>query len=382
MPRYRLAPFPLAAALAMSAITAQAANPLQAQVDEVIQPLMQEHKIAGMAVALYADGQAHYFNYGVANKADNSPVSADTLFEVGSLSKTYTATLAALASAEGKLDLKAPAQRYQPALAGTPLGEASVLEFGAYSADCLPLQFPDAVHTDEQVLAFFRHWQPVAKHGTQRCYSNPSLGLFGDLAARAQQRPFAELMTEGLLPQMGLKHTYLHVPADAQRLYAQGYDAHDQPVRVSSGPFADAAYGIKTNATDLLRYVRLHMQPAELAPTLQKAAAITQAGYFQVGSMTQGLGWERYPYPASLDTLVNGNSSKFALAPQATRRLDPELPAVPDAWYNKTGATNGFGAYVAFIPAQGKAIVLLANRNYPNEARVRAAYRILSSLDH
>ena len=207
MPRYRLAPFPLAAALAMSAITAQAADPLQAQVDEVIRPLMQEHQIAGMAVALYADGQAHYFNYGVANKADNSPVSADTLFEVGSLSKTYTATLAALASAEGKLDLHAPAQRYQPALAGTPLGEASVLEFGAYSADCLPLQFPDAVHTDEQVLAFFRHWQPVAKHGTQRCYSNPSLGLFGDLAARAQHRPFAELMTEGLLPQMGLKHT-------------------------------------------------------------------------------------------------------------------------------------------------------------------------------
>ncbi|MGB8974848.1 MAG: serine hydrolase, partial [Pseudomonas capeferrum] len=208
------------------------------------------------------------------------------------------------------------------------------------------------------------------------------LGLFGDLAARAQHRPFAELMTEGLLPQMGLKHTYLHVPADAQRLYAQGYDAHDQPVRVSAGPFADAAYGIKTSATDLLRYVRLHMQPAELAPALQKAAAITQAGYFQVGSMTQGLGWERYPYPASLDTLVNGNSSKFALAPQATRRLNPALPAVPDAWYNKTGATNGFGAYVAFIPAQGKAIVLLANRNYPNEARVRAAYRILSSLDH
>ena len=380
MLRPRLAALAAAITLALGHASAQADDQLQAKVDQIIRPLMQEQGITGMAVAIYARDHAHYFSYGVASKADNVPVSRDTLFEIGSLSKTYTATLAALASAEGKLDLEAPAKRYHPALAGVPIGDATVLELGAYSADCLPLQFPDTVQTPQQVVDFFRHWQSRAKPGTQRCYSNPSLGLFGDLAARAQQRPFAELMTEGLLPQMGLKHTYLHVPADAQRLYAQGYDAHDQPVRVSSGPFADAAYGIKTNATDLLRYVRLHMQPAELAPTLQKAAAITQAGYFQVGSMTQGLGWERYPYPASLDTLVNGNSSKFALAPQATRRLNPELPAVPDAWYNKTGATNGFGAYAAFVPAEQLAVVLLANRNYPNQARVQAAFDILSGL--
>lgn len=382
MPLFRLAPFTVATALALATLGAHAADPLQAQVDAIIRPLMQEQGIAGMAVALYANGQTHYFSYGVANKADGQPVTAETLFEIGSLSKTYTATLAALASAQGKLDLDAPAQRYQPALAGTPLGKASVLELGAYSADCLPLQLPDGVQTAEQTLAFFRKWQTRAEHGTQRCYSNASLGLFGDLAARAQQRPFAELMTQDVLPQMGLKHTYLQVPASAQGLYAQGYDAQDRPVRVNPGPYADEAYGIKTNARDLLRYVRLHMQPAELPPALRKAAAITQAGYFQVGAMTQGLGWERYPYPATLDTLVDGNSPRLIREPQPTQRLNPALPALPTAWYNKTGSTGGFGAYAVFIPSEGRAIVLLANRNYPNEERVRAAYRILSRIDH
>ncbi|WDY60618.1 beta-lactamase [Pseudomonas sp. PSKL.D1] len=367
-------------ALAASGMAAHATVLPQASMDQVIAPLMKAHGITGLAVGVYANGQSHVFSYGVASKADATPVTADTLFEIGSLSKTYTATLAALAAAEGKLDLSAPASRYQTALAGAPLGKASVLELGAYSADCLPLQFPDAVQTPEQVLAFFRNWKPVSPHGTQRCYSNPSLGLFGDLAARSQQQPFATLMTGKLLPLMGLEHTYLQVPRSAQHLYAQGYDANNQPVRVNPGPFADEAYGIKTSASDLLRYTRLHMHPGEVSPVFAKTAAIAQAGYFQVGAMTQGLGWERYPLPVSLNTLLAGNGAGMVLQPQPTTALRPALPAQRDAWYNKTGSTNGFGAYAMFIPSEDVAVVLLANRNYPNEARVQAAWQILSLL--
>ena len=125
MPRLRLAPLLTLFGLA----SAHAAEPPQAQVDEVIRPLMKQQDIAGMAVAVYANGRAHYFSYGVASKADGKPVTADTLFEIGSLSKTYTATLVALASAEGKLDLQAPARRYQPALAGSPWARPACLNW-------------------------------------------------------------------------------------------------------------------------------------------------------------------------------------------------------------------------------------------------------------
>ena len=48
--------------------------------------------------------------------------------------------------------------------------------------------------------------------------------------------------------------------------------------------------------------------------------------------------------------------------------------------FNKTGSTNGFGAYAAFVPSRRAGIVLLANRNYPIPARIDAAYAVLREV--
>jgi beta-lactamase class C len=92
-----------------------------------------------MAVAVIVEGEPHHFNYGVASKSGDAPVNVDTLFEVGSLRKTFTATLAGYAHARGTLSLSEPASNYLPALRGTAFDRISMLQLGIYSAGGLPL---------------------------------------------------------------------------------------------------------------------------------------------------------------------------------------------------------------------------------------------------
>ncbi|MAM59270.1 MAG: class C beta-lactamase, partial [Salinicola sp.] len=83
-------------------------------VDPVIESLMRQQSIPGMAVAVIRPQGTQILNYGVADRDGSTPVDDDTLFELGSISKTFTATLASLAAVQGKLDLDAPVSRYLP----------------------------------------------------------------------------------------------------------------------------------------------------------------------------------------------------------------------------------------------------------------------------
>lgn len=139
-------------ALLLSPLTQAApADPLVGVVDDVIRPLVKEHRIPGMAVAVFKEGQPHYFNYGVAELATGKKVSEQTLFEIGSVSKTLTATLGAYAVVKGSIGLDDKVSRHAPWLKGSAFDGITMVELATYSAGGLPLQFPDEVESLEQM---------------------------------------------------------------------------------------------------------------------------------------------------------------------------------------------------------------------------------------
>lgn len=347
-------------------------------VDDVIRAVMAEHDIPGMAVALAIDGEPFVFTYGVASKADARPVTERTLFEIGSITKMFTATLACEAAVSGALSLDDAVSSHVPELVGSAFDAVSVRDLGTYTAGGLPLQFPDDV-TDP--IAWFAGWRPEHAPGTHRRYSNPSIALLGEVAARSLGTPFEVLVQQRLLPRLGLRETYLQVPAERLADYADGHRSDGTVTRLSPGPMSAPTYGIRTTAGDLLRFVQANIDPSSLDEALQQGVAATHIGCYWLGGMLQGVGWEMYADPNDLDTLLVGNSAQVLFAANPVGRLPVPSPGRPGMLYGKTGSTNGFGAYVAFVPERRLGVVLLANKSYPIAARVASAHRILTALD-
>ncbi len=354
---------------------------LRRAADEAIVPVMKTYKVPGMAVAVTVQGRRYVFNYGVASVESGNKVDDATLFEIGSISKTFTATLASYARETGALSFSDSPGKYLPDLAGSAFDKVSLLHLATYTAGGLPLQFPDGV-TQKNAIAYYRDWHPDHAPGTHRRYSNPSIGLFGYAAAASMGAPFDDLMERKLFPMLKLSDTYIHVPEKRMPDYAYGYSKAGKPVRVSAGAMDSEAYGVKTSASDLIRFVEDNMDGGGVDDaTLRHAITATHTGYYRVGGMTQGLGWEMYDYPVELDGLLAGNSPEISYKSNAVEALDPPAKPREDAWINKTGSTGGFGAYAAFVPERRMGVVILANKAYPIPDRVRAAYRIMTALD-
>lgn len=377
---------PLAIAIISSCllpIASQAADGpgrIAATVDRAFRPLMKEYDVPGMAVALTVDGQQFFFGFGVASKESNMPVTKDTLFELGSVSKTFTATLASYAQVLGKISLDDHPGKFMPQLRGSAIDKVNLLDLGTYAAGGLPLQFPDAVTNDAEMATYFQQWKPDAAPGAQRRYSNPSIGLLGHVTGLAMNGNFADVVEAELFPRLGLSHSYIRVPAAEMDNYAWGYSKASQPIRVNPGVFDAEAYGVKTTATDMIRFVEANIHPETLDGPIRRAIEGTHIGYFNIGEMVQGLGWEQYPYPITLDRLLAGNSSKMIMAANAATQISPSQAPSGPTLFNKTGSTNGFGAYVAFVPDKKIGIVMLANRNFPVPARITAAHAVFEQL--
>ncbi|MBY2936486.1 class C beta-lactamase [Rhizobium leguminosarum] len=352
---------------------------LKAISDAAIRPIMDKYGIPGMAVAIAVDGQNHIFNYGVESKDTNRPVSPATMFELGSISKTFTVTLTSYADVTGRLSLSDKASKYLPAMKGRPFGDVVLTDLGTHTAGGFPLQVPDEVKTEKQLMEYLATWKPSYAAGTHRTYANPSIGMLGYITAKSMNDGFVAWMEGKLFPSLGLKSTFIDVPKSRMADYAQGYRRNGEPARMTPAILSSEAYGVKSTASDMIRFIDANMGLVELGDKLQQAINNTHRGYFDVGAMTQDLIWEQYSYPATLTTLLDNNSSAM-LKTIPVKQLTPAMEPREDVWINKTGSTNGFGAYVAFIPKERLGIVILANKNYPNEDRVSAAYRILTDI--
>lgn len=349
-------------------------------VAQTIKPLMKKYNIPGMAVGIILNGESFSYEYGLTSKATSLPVTEQTLFEIGSISKTFTAALATYAEENGNLLLTDTVGKHLPDLLNSNLGKVTLINLGTHTAGGFPLQVPDDIKNNDQLMKYFNEWKPTYAPGTYRTYANPSIGLLGMIAAKSMKKDFRELIDEKIFTPLGMKNTFYDIPKTQMERYAQGYTKNNEPIRMASGILDSEAYGIRTTVRDLMLFIKANMQLLDLNQKLQQAINSTQKKYFKIGAMTQDLIWEQYDYPVQLKDLLAGNSSKISYESNPVISTSSKVETSENILINKTGSTNGFGAYVLFIPKKKSGIILLANKNYPIDERVMAAYEIISKL--
>ncbi len=373
-----IATFPLYS-LAQTKLTEQQVATI---VNNTLTPLLEKQGIPGMAVAVFYDGKPQFFNYGMADIKTGRPVTENTLFELGSVSKTFTGVAGEYAMQTGIMNLNDPVTEYAPELTGSQWKDVKMLHLATYTAGGLPLQLPDSVTDPKLLWQYYQQWQPQWAPGVMRNYSNASIGLFGALAVKRSQLTFENYMKEYVFQPLKLDHTFITIPESMQSNYAWGYK-DGLPVRVTLGMLGEEAYGVKSTSQDMVRFMQANMDPESLPAgndKLKEAIIASQSRYFLAGDMFQGLGWEMYNWPINPQRVIADSGNDIALKPRKVEALVPAQSAVRASWVHKTGATNGFGAYIVFIPEEKVGIVMLANKNYPNPVRVQAAYDILQAL--
>lgn len=348
-------------------------------VNHNIQPLLEKYQIPGMAIAISINGKEYFYNYGVASKQTQSPVTQNTIFGVGSITKTFTATLAGYLNQTRLFDINQNVASYLSPLKRTVFDNITTTNLLTHTAG-LPLLGFNNVETPTQLIKYLKHWSPEIVVGTQRMYSNVGYQLAGFTIESATDEKYETLIQENILNPLGLRHTYFTVPNNELINLAQGYDEHGAPQSLSVQPQLPAAFGMLSSSADLIKFVQANMQEYQSnSPQLNQALRVTQVAYYKTPFMTQDLAWEEYSYPLSLQDLLQGHNSELQ-AP--AKKLIPSSTPNENVYIDKTGTgiNNTFAAYVAFIPQHKIGIVILSNKFYPFNERPKVAYNILTQI--
>ena len=256
-------------------------------------------KIPGLQVAVAVGGKLVWSEaFGYADLAREVPVTAETQFRIGSVSKPLTAAAVALLYEQGKLDLDAPVQRYVPSFPdkGYPITTRQLAGHLAGIRHYRGDEFLRNRHFDTVLegLAIFQGDSLLFPPGTKFSYSSYGWNLISAVVEGAAGQDFLTYMSRNVLRPLGLTHTAPDrvdslIP-NRTRFYERGADSGFVPAPPVDNSYKWAGGGFLSTAEDLVRFGSALLEPGflkaatlELLFTSQKTSAGEPTGY--------GVGW-------------------------------------------------------------------------------------------
>lgn len=239
------------------------------ELSDVVQELMSEHRVPGVAVGVHAVGEDHVLAFGATSIENPLPVDEDTLFQIGSTTKTVTATVLMRLLERGKVDLDARVRSYLPGLVLADRDAAervTVRHLLSHTAGWAGDHFIDTGDGDDALAAYvvsMATLKQVAPVGELWSYNNAAFVLAGRVVEAVTGTTYEQAARALVLEPLGMTQSF-YFPKEAMlRRFAVGHVVGASETIVAR-PWAiprnaNAAGGLASSVRDQLRYARFHM---------------------------------------------------------------------------------------------------------------------------
>jgi len=316
------------------------------KVCETIVSEMKRLKIPGVSIGIYHDGEEYSAGFGVTSVENPLSVTPDTLFQTGSISKTFTGTIFMRLVEQGKIDLDATVRTYLPKLKLTDKDVAervTIRHLLTHTGGWVGDYFNDYGNGDDalgKMLRDIAKLEQVTPLGELFSYNNAGFNIAGRVVEVVTGKPFEQAARELLLNPLGLDMTY-YFPDDVMltHRFVVGHHKEGKKVKVSRpwaiGRAGAPVGGVISTVADLLTYARFHMGDGKSAGgekllSVKSLRAMRVPQYPATGFDQIGLTWFMRN-TGGLDIFTHG------------------------------GATHGQIAGLYFIPEQNFALAVLTN---------------------
>jgi D-alanyl-D-alanine-carboxypeptidase/D-alanyl-D-alanine-endopeptidase len=299
-------------------------------------------KSVGIVVGLVDDKGVRVISYGKPNKNSDQTVNGDSVFEIGSATKVFTATLLADMVESGEVSLNDPISKYLPKSVKTPTRngkEITLLDLSTQTSGLprLPGNFapkdpqnPYADYSVEQLYEFLSGYTLTRDIGSKYEYSNLGVGLLGHILTLRAGKDYETLVGTRICQPLKMDSTRIKLTPEMQARLAAGHDQALLPVLNWDLPTLAGAGALRSTVSDMLKFVaaNLGLNKSPLLAAMQ----MTHQSRHDTGipDLEIGLNWH------------------------ILKKFDTTI-----VWHN--GGTGGYHSFIGFDQKNRKGVVALSN---------------------
>jgi len=332
---------------ALAATTNPLISDMDKKVDSVARTYIQKSNTVGLRIGIIQNGKISTYGYGETVKGNGKIPNDDNFFELGSITKTFTATLLAWYVQAGKVKLTDPIIKYLPdSVAANPeLKSITLLNLVNHTSgleripDNLIPHATDPLnpYKDYNLKLLYEYLKTCklkSKPGEQYAYSNLGVGLLGSILEGLSQQLYEEMVREVICKPLGMFSTDQYLNPLLSPRFVQVYNAQGQATPAWDFDVLAACGALRSTMNDMLIYAKANMYPGKDA--LSKAIQMTHQITF-TKDVKIAMAWHIIT--------VNGVDYIF-----------------------HNGGTNGSSSFLAFNPKKNLAIVVLSNASESTDA--------------